>query len=70
MIYLLAKSVPPEKVLVLRHRPFEPELNKALPWLAAEKPEVSNAYQQTQGERLEKAMNGAHYVASFIGHGM
>ncbi len=64
----LAKSVPPEEVLVLRHRPFEPELNKVLPWLAAEKPEVFNAYQQTQGERLEKAMKGAHYVASFIGH--
>jgi hypothetical protein len=65
---LLAKSVPPEEVLVLRHRPFEPELNKVLPWLAAEKPKVFNAYQQTQGERVEKAMKGAKYVASFIGH--
>jgi hypothetical protein len=65
---LLAKSVPPEEVLVLRHRPFEPELNKVLSWLAAEKPEVYNAYQQTQGGRLEKAMKGANYAASFIGH--
>jgi len=39
-----------------------------LPWLAAEKPEVFNAYQQTQGEKVEKAMLGAKYVASFIGH--
>lgn len=64
---LLAKSVDPQHVLVLRHRPFEPELNKVLPWLAAEKPDVFNAYQQTQGEKVEKAMTGASYVASFIG---
>jgi hypothetical protein len=61
----------PEKVLVLRHRPHEPELRRVLPWLAAEKPTVFNAYQQTQGPRLERAMEaiiGSGYVASFIGH--
>lgn len=65
---LLAKNIDPKRVLVLRHRPSEPELNKVLPWLAAEKPTVFNAYQQTQTEKLEKAMLGAGYVASFIGH--
>jgi hypothetical protein len=65
---LLAKSVPLEQVLILRHRPSEPELRKVLPWLAAEKPPVFNAYQQTQGSRVETAMNNAKYVASFIGH--
>jgi len=64
---LCGKRIDPEQVLVLRHRPSEPELNKVLPWLAAEKPDVFNAYQQTQGEKLEKAMLGAAYVASFIG---
>jgi hypothetical protein len=61
----------PKQVLVLRHRPKEPDLNKWLPWLAAEKPDVFNAYQQTQGEKLQKVMQGltgAGYVASFIGH--
>lgn len=65
------KGVDPQKVLVLRHRPHEPELNKVLPWLASEKPDVFNAYQQTQGEKLEKVMAsmiGSGYVASFIGH--
>jgi hypothetical protein len=38
-----------------------------LPWLAAEKPDVFNAYQQTQGEKLEKVMTRASYVASCIG---
>jgi hypothetical protein len=61
----------PKQVLVLRHRPQEAELKQWLPWLAAEKPDVFNAYQQTQGEKLQKVMRGltgAGYVASFIGH--
>lgn len=50
---LTENNIDPRDVLVLRHRPFEPELRKVLPWLAAEKPDVYNAYQQTQGEKLE-----------------
>jgi hypothetical protein len=64
------KNIDPQQVIVLRHRPKEPKLNKWLPWLAAEKPDVFNAYQQTQGERLQKVMQnlmGTGYVASFIG---
>ena len=64
---LRSKNIDPETVLVLRHHASEPELNKALPWLAAEKPDVFNAYQQTQGERAERAMARAKFVASFIG---
>ena len=40
---LRGKDIDPQQVLVLRHRPWEPELNKVLPWLAAEKPNVFNA---------------------------
>src|SRR5664279_2906610 len=65
---LRKKEIDPRQVLVFRHRPFEPELNKVRPWLAAAKPDVFNAYQQTQKERLERVMTGAAYVASFIGH--
>ena len=68
---LHSENFDPKQVLVLRHRPKEPELNKWLPWLVAEKPDVFNAYQQTQGEKLQKGMRGltgAGYVASFIGH--
>jgi hypothetical protein len=52
--------------LVLRHRPVEAELNKVLPWLAAEKPDVFNAYQRAHGPRLEAAMTGAKYLVSCI----
>jgi hypothetical protein len=67
-------KIDPEDVLVLRHRPperDERELNKVLPWLAAERPELFNAYQQVQSGKLEKAMLrmiGAGYVAAFLGH--
>jgi hypothetical protein len=49
------KGIDPQQVLVLHHRPSEPEINKVLPSLAAEKPVVFNACRQTQGEKLEKA---------------
>lgn len=64
---LRGRSIDPETVLVMRHRPHERELNKVLPWLAAERPDVFNAYQQTQGERVEEAMKRATHVASFLG---
>jgi hypothetical protein len=62
------KDIDPHQVLVLRHQPREPRLRKVLAWLAAEKPDVFNAYQQTQGEKVEKAFQRAKYVASCIGH--
>lgn len=68
---LRGKRIDPRNALVLRHRPHEPQLRKVLPWLAAEKPGVFNAYQQTQGEKLERvmqAMTGSGCIASFIGH--
>ncbi|QDU44535.1 hypothetical protein Mal52_30180 [Symmachiella dynata] len=61
-------GIDPKSVIVMRHRPIEPELRKVLPWLAAEHPDTYNAYQQSQGPRLEKSMQRAQYVASFIGH--
>jgi hypothetical protein len=65
---LLGKGIQPHEVLVFRHRPTEPEFNKVLPLLAADKPDLFNAYQQTHNSRVEKAMTTAGYVASFIGH--
>lgn len=68
---LIRQAIDPRKVIVLRHRPFERELRKVLPWLAQERPDVFNAYQQTQGARIEKTMKGLEgsgFVASFIGH--
>ncbi len=66
---LLAKhQIEPQDVLVLRHTPTAPRLQKVLPWLAAYHPAVFNAYQQTQGDIVTKRMKNVTYVASFIGH--
>ena len=65
---LKSKDIDPQHVLVLRHRPKEPNLNKVLPWLAAERPDVFNAYQQTQTKQVEREMTRAGYAAAFIGH--
>ena len=35
---LIRKGIDPEQVLVMRHRPHERQLNKVLPWLAADRP--------------------------------
>lgn len=62
----------PKTVIVLRHRPFERQLAKVFPWLAAERPELFNAFQQTHGKPLENAMTqleGVGHIASFIGDG-
>jgi len=66
---LRGEGIDPQNVLVLRHSPEEPELAKVLPWLAAERHDVFNAYQQTQGEKVQsimKKMVGPGYVAAFI----
>ena len=65
---LKSADIDPKEVLILRHRPKEPGLRKVLPWLANERPDVFNAYQQTQSPKAEKAMTRAKYVASFIGN--
>lgn len=65
---LINESIDLKDVLVLRHVPQEIEMKKVLPWLASDKPEIFNAYQQTQKPGAEKAMQKVKYVASFIGH--
>jgi hypothetical protein len=57
------------RVMMMRHRPDAPSVRRILPWLAAERPEVYNAYQQIQGPRAEKALARAAYAVSFIAQG-
>ena len=66
---LLRKSdIDPATVMVMRHRPTEKGLRRALPWLAAERPDVYNAYQSSHGEVVENALARKEWLASFIGH--
>jgi hypothetical protein len=63
---LLKAQIAPSKVLVLRHRPKEPALRRVLPWLANENHDLFNAYQQTQGPNVERAILSATHVAALI----
>ena len=64
---LLRENIDPGTVLVMRHCPREPRLNAVFPWLVEENHNLFNAYQQTQGPKVEKAFQSATYLASFIG---
>ena len=66
---LLTKAgLDPATVMVMRHRPAEKDLRAVLPWLAAERHAVYNAFQCNHSEVVEKALSKARYLASFIGH--
>jgi hypothetical protein len=68
---LLQKNgIDPEQVVVLRHSSKAPKLNRVIGHLAANRPDLFNAYQQTQSVQAEAVMKNANarYVASFIGH--
>lgn len=53
---LRAEDTDPKTVMVFRHRPKETKLRKVLPSLVDENHKLFNAYQQTQGPIVEKAM--------------
>lgn len=56
-------------VLVFRHRPYEPQLNRIIGWMVAERPDLFECYQSTHAARTEAALARAKYLASFIRHG-
>jgi hypothetical protein len=66
---LRRQNIDPSVVLALRHRPNEPDLNRAFELIAGERPDLFNAYQHIQTRKVEKAMqalSGRRYLASFI----
>jgi hypothetical protein len=67
-LLLTEHGLDPSEVLVLRHRPTEPELRQMLPSYAAEAPEMFDAYQRYQNPGVERQMLKSKFVAAFIGH--
>ncbi len=65
---LHGEHINPKTVLAMRHSPKEPKFRRVLPLLAAERPDLYNAHQQTQAPREEKMLKRAGFLASFIGH--
>jgi hypothetical protein len=64
-------NIDPARTLVLRHRPTEPALRRALPLLAAERLDIFNAYQAYQNPAAERsfAAQVGGWLASFISYG-
>lgn len=64
-------GIDPARTLVLRHRPFEPQLAKALPLIASERPDLFNLFQSYQGPIVERSMLALRggWLASFIAYG-
>lgn len=68
---LLKAGVDLTRTLVLRHRPQEAQLAKALPLIASERPHLLNIYQSYQGPSVERSMLALRggWLASFIAYG-
>ena len=68
---LKAQDVDCTRTLVLRHRPSEALLRKALPMLLGERRKVFDFYQAYQGEKVEQSILARQggWLASFIAYG-
>ncbi len=63
---LEADGIDLRDVLVFRHRPWEPALNRVFDWIIAERRDLFDCYQSTHAPNTEAALSRARYVASFI----
>ena len=63
---LQASAIALEQLIVFRHRPYEPELNRVFDNVAGERGDLFDCYQNTHSARTEAALTRAKYVASFI----
>lgn len=54
------------RVLVFRHRPYEPQLNKIFDWIVAERRDLFECYQSTHAPNTEAALGRASHVVSCV----
>ena len=67
---LLRKAdIDPASVLIMRHRPSDPLLRKALRRLALEDEKSFIDYQSSHGPRTEAALKRVNFIASFVADG-
>lgn len=65
---LSLSGIEPKSVVVLRHKPYEPRLNRIFEWLVSERRDLFDCYQSTHGANTESAIKRADYVVSCIRH--
>ncbi|MBX9643463.1 MAG: GIY-YIG nuclease family protein [Novosphingobium sp.] len=59
-------GIDPKEVLVFRHRPWEPALNKVFDSLVSQRRDLFDCYQSAHAPNTEAALCRAKYVASFV----
>ncbi|MGN6364743.1 GIY-YIG nuclease family protein [Asticcacaulis taihuensis] len=64
---LRSQGIDPSDVIVMRHRPYEPDLNRVFAWLASEHHDLFTAYQSAHFVKAESALKKAKYLAAFVG---
>lgn len=64
-------GIDPARTLVLRHKPMESQLFRALPLIASERPQLFNVFQSYQGPSVERSMLALRggWLTSFIAYG-
>jgi len=55
-----------QKIVLLRHRPYEANLARVMPWLISERADLFEAYQSVPG-RPQSSLRKADLVISFLG---
>lgn len=55
-----------DKIGLVRHRPYEPELGRVIPWIINDRPQLFEVYQSVPG-RPAASIRRAEYLASFLG---
>ena len=63
---LISSGIDLSQVLVFRHRPWEPSLNRVFDRLVTQRRDLFDCYQSTHAANTEAALRRAKYVVSFI----
>jgi hypothetical protein len=61
-----AEGLEPERSTLILHRPKPPGLRRLLPWIAAEQPEVFDAYQSVHSRPAQATLRGRPVTLSFV----
>lgn len=61
-----AEGMEPGQATLILHRPKPPHLRRMLPWIAAERPEVFDAYQSVHSRPAQATLRGRPLTLSFV----
>lgn len=63
---LALREIDPKDVAIILHTPRDPRLRRLLPWIAAERVDLFEAYQSVHSPSVEATLKGRKYALSFV----